>query len=305
MDLIASGRPFTRQHLGDVGLTPRRLSLLLAQGQLRRLVRNVYVDTTVADSLDLRVSALQLVVGGNQVLVDRTAAWLMGVDCYTAAELERGPDVELCVRRGGTRSRQSTVRGRSRDLADDDIIELGGIQSTTPLRTALDLGCNLRRREAFAAVCGLVRAAEIDPELMRAQLVRFRGRRGVIQLRGLLPLVDARLESPREAWTLLAIHDAGLPLPEPQYWIVIDGVPTYRLDFAYAGQRVYVEYNGFEAHERTPEQVRDDAERADWLRDHHWREVVVRSGSFSGDRLDAWLRQLRGALTPSYSPRRW
>jgi hypothetical protein len=58
-------------------------------------------------------------------------------------------------------------------------------------------------------------------------------RRGVLQLRELVPLVDRRMESRREAWTPLAIHDAGLPLPEPQVWSEVDGVPTYRLDIAY------------------------------------------------------------------------
>ena len=78
---------------------------------------------------------------------------------------------------------------------------------------------------------------------MRA-LARYRRRRGVIQLRQLVQLVDPRVESERESWVLLAIHDAGLPLPEPQYWIEIDGVPTYRLDFAYPRLRVCVEYDG-------------------------------------------------------------
>ena len=50
-------------------------------------------------------------------------------------------------------------------------------------------------------------------------LPRFRRRRGVVQLRELLELVDARIESARESWTWLEIHDAGLPLPEPQVWI--------------------------------------------------------------------------------------
>ncbi|HJQ07337.1 MAG TPA: hypothetical protein VJ872_17945 [Nocardioides sp.] len=305
MDLIASGRPFTRNQLEQLGLSRRRLDRLQTEARVRRILRNVYVDATVPDDLDLRVAALRVTLGPNQVAVDRTAAWLLGVDCYTAAEQANGPVPEVCVIRGGTRCRHSSVRGRSRDLLPSDVTAVSGILTTNPLRTALDLGCNLRRREAFAALCGLARAYDLDEHVIGPQLARFRGRRGVIQLRGLLPLIERRLESPREAWTFLAIIDAGMSAPEPQHWIVVDGVPLYRLDFAYVAQRVCIEYNGFDAHERTPEQVEHDAARAEWLNENHWTVIVVRAGDFSGPRLDAWLHEVRAALRPSYTPRRW
>jgi hypothetical protein len=127
----------------------------------------------------------------------------------------------------------------------------------------------------------------------------------VVQARQLVPLVNPDIESLREAWTYLEIGDAGIPLPEAQYWVEIDGVPTYRLDFAYPHIRVCVEYDGFEAHERTPEQREYDRKRRQLLRDHGWTVIVVRRGDFTGDALDRWLRELRDALTPSYSNRRW
>ena len=104
---------------------------------------------------------------------------------------------------------------------------------------------------------------------------------------------------------LLAIHDAGLPLPEPQYWIEIDGVPVYRLDFAYQRLRVVIEYDGIDAHERTTEQQEHDEERRAWLRDHGWTVIVVRRGDFTRGALDRWLGELRPALASSYTNRRW
>jgi hypothetical protein len=115
-------------------------------------------------------------------------------------------------------------------------------------------------------------------------------------------LVDPRIESAREAWLYLAIADAGIALPEPQAWIVVDGVPIYRLDFAYRRAKVVVEYDGLEAHEGR--EAEDEARRA-WLRKHGWTVIVVRVGDFTGNALDQWLRQLRAALTPTYSNRRW
>ena len=94
----------------------------------------------------------------------------------------------------------------------------------------------------------------------------------------------------------LAIADAGLPLPEPQVWIEIDGVPTYRLDFAYRRARVVVEYDGEEAHEG---REAEDEERRAWLRRHGWTVIVVRIGDFTGEALDRWLTRVPGGLVIS------
>lgn len=246
--------PFTTADLPDLGLTARQLRTLMETGRVCRLLRNVYADATATVSIELRTAALRLVVPETHVVVDRTAAWLHGIDTYAAAELAAGPPVESCAPRGGARTRRSGVRGRTRDLPPVDVMDLGGLRVTTPLRTALDLGCNLRRREAFAALCGFAHEHDIVAAALTSHAERFRRRRGVLQLRELSALVDPRIESPREAWTLLAIRDAGLPLPEPQVWIDVDGVPTFRLDFAYREHRICVEYDGVEAHELTDEQ---------------------------------------------------
>lgn len=303
--LILPVEPFTAAALPDLGLTPRELRRALEQRRVRRLVRGVYIDAATPDSIQLRAAALRLVVRQTQVVVDRTAAWLHGIDAYAAVELEAGPPVEACALRGSTRTRLDGVRGRTRDLAPEDVMRLDGLHVTTPLRTALDLGCHLRRREAFAALCGLARKHGMTALDLATAADRFRRRRGVLQLRELIPIVDPRVESPREAWTLLAIHDAGLPLPEPQVWIEVDGVPTYRLDLAYRQRRICVEYDGIDAHERTEEQRRYDRERRKWLCDHGWTVIVVRLGDFTGPGLARWLGELRAALGSTYSTRRW
>lgn len=182
---------------------------------------------------------------------------------------------------------------------------VGGVQVTTPLRTALDLGCNLRRRDALAALDQFMRLHGVTREQLARGAVRFFRRRGVVQLRQLVPLADRRAESPRESWTRLEIIDAGLPCPELQHWIEIDGVPTYRLDLAYPRLRIVVEYDGEEFHDQTAEQRRHDAERRTWLAEHDWTIIVVKKGDFTGAGLDRWLSELRQALRPTYSNRRW
>ena len=297
--------PFTLAALPDLGMTPRQLRHAVEAGRVRRVLRGVYADSAATMSIELRAAALRLAVDKTQIVVDRTAAWLHGIDTYAAAELTAGPPVETCALRGQARSRLTGVRGRTRDLTPEDVMELDGLRVTTPLRTALDLGCHLRRREAFAALCGFAHEHQILAAALTKGAERFGRRRGVLQLRELSPLVDPRVESPREAWTLLAIQDAGLPKPEPQVWIEVDGVPTYRLDFAYREHRICVEYDGVDWHDLTDEQRRKDAARRRWLVRNGWTVIVVRLGDFTGGGLDRWLRELRAALASTYSTRRW
>ncbi|MFC6344407.1 DUF559 domain-containing protein, partial [Nocardioides hankookensis] len=238
----------------------------------------------------------------HHVVTDRTAAWLHEVDVHVRAEHVAGPPIETCALRGNEPTVRAGTDGRTRDLAPRDVMELDGVLATTPLRTLLDLGCHLRRREAYAAMNALARGHRLSVDDVLREIPRFRGRRGVIQLRELATLLDPSIESQRESWLLITIHDAGLPLPEPQYWIVIDGVPTYRLDFAYPWLRVCVEYDGRDAHDGREAY---DEERRGWLRRHGWTVIVVRDGDFTGEALDRWLRELRAALVPAYSNRRW
>jgi hypothetical protein len=303
--LVIPDRPFRREELLAQGLTKPDFYRLAHEGVIRCVVREAFVRADLADTVALRAAAVALVVSEDHVAVDRTAAAIHGIEMFTAVELEELPPIETCALRGRRATRRRGVDGRSRDLAERDIMRIDGLRLTTPLRTALDLGCNLRRREAMAARNAFARVHGVTVEQLRAELDRFGRRRGVVQLRELVQLVDPRIESPRESWTLLAIHDAGLPLPEPQVWVDVDGVPTYRLDFAYRQRRVCVEYDGFDFHALTPEQRQHDADRRAWLRANHWTVIVIRLGDFTGERLDGWLRELREALATTYSNRRW
>jgi hypothetical protein len=119
-----------------------------------------------------------------------------------------------------------------------------------------------------------------------------------------VPLTDGRIESARESWVKLAIHDHGLPQPEPQWWVSVDGVPTYRLDFAYPHARIAVEYDGEEFH-TSPRHKAADESRRDWLRRHGWLVIVVTKDNFENGPTPSWILelrgflQLRGAITPS------
>lgn len=301
--------PCTLAEVLSAGLTEQALRGRLRRGSLRTVLRGVYASPDDEDSLEFRARCASKVTSPHHVLTDRTAAWIHGVDVLVTAELAKLPPIETCALRGHQPTKVTGTDGRTRDLRPDDIMTIHGVRVTTPVRTALDLGCCLRRREAFAALNAFARAYGLTRADYLRRLPRFRGRRGVIQLRELVGLVDPRLESQRESWVYLEIVTAGLPRPEPQVWIDVGGVPTYRLDLAYPDLRVCVEYDGFAAHESDPGQAEYDAARRRWLREHGWRIIVVRNGDFTGDRLAAWVGRLREALREAadaaYSNRRW
>jgi len=264
----------------------------------------VFVASSVPDSPQLRLEALTLLVGGRVIACDRSAAWVHGVDVHTWAEHDVLPPVEVCVIRGNDPTELRGVRSHSRDLAPGDIVQLGSLMVTSPLRTALDLGCHLRRHDALAALDRFRAGFDLSAGQLQAQVPRFRRRRGVVQLRSLIPLSDPRAESVRESWTRLALLDAGLPGPELQWWVYVDGVPTYRLDLAYPRHRLAIEYDGAEFHEQPADRERDLARR-EHLRELGWTVIVVRSGDFTGNRLDGWIAQVRDLLTNQSTNLRW
>lgn len=294
-------RPFTTAERAALGLSQHTLERSIKERVVRRVVRGCYVRADLPDSLELRAAAIARVLKPHQVVTDRTAAWLHGIDALTYAEHDVLPPVDVCSLRGNGPSQRAGVDGHTRDLGPRDVMEVHGVRVATPLRTALDLGCLLKRREAMAALDAFCRVHGLSQALLAREATRFRRRRGVVQLRELIGLIDPRAESARESWTRLAIHDAGLPAPEPQVWIEIDGIPTYRLDLAYRRRRIVVEYDGFDAHDRTEDQSEYDESRRGWLRDNGWTIIVIRVGDFTGDNLDRWLKELRAALEPSYS----
>ena len=255
--------PFTAQQAAELGVSRWFIRLLLDRALIRPVLRGTYVAAQVVDTVDLRAAALRLVVPESAVVTDRTAAWLHGVDILPRSAVHEPPP--LCVfGRTGSRLRRPEVASGIRTLAQDDITSVLGVRVTTPLRTALDLGRSLWRFDALAALDGFLRIG-VPHELILLSVERFRGERGVVQLRWLAPLADGRSESPGESALRLHWYDAGLPRPELQWWVHDDnGVALYRLDIALPDIRFAAEYDGQRFHVGNDQREHDRVRRS-WL----------------------------------------
>jgi hypothetical protein len=297
--------PFTLSMARERGISKSQVRSARTQRVVTQLFHGVYVRSDVALSMESRAAAAFLVMSRHAVICDRTAAWIWGVDCFQLRELDVVPPLETFTRRGNRAPQRKLVRGGERDLAEGDIVIVGGVPITTPLRTALDLGCRLNRRDALAAIDALLRAHGLTASDLDRCLPRFAGRRGVVQLRELVRLADPRAESPGESWTRIEIVDHGLPCPEPQWWVHDAGEPKYRLDLAYPRAKLAIEYNG-EANHTSDEDIAYDDERREWLERRGWTVIVVDKHSFSEEALALWIAAIRELLEAAHTPpRRW
>ncbi|MBV9831735.1 MAG: hypothetical protein JOZ82_09060 [Marmoricola sp.] len=279
------------------------LRTLHSNGFVRPVLRSVYVASQVPDDMWLRARALALVLPPEAVVTDRTAAWLHGVNVLPRTSRDSVPPVEA-FHTADTRMARAGVASGRRGLLPSDVTVIHGIRTTTALRTALDLGRLLWRFDALGALDGFLRIG-VPHEAMVDQLDRFKGFRGVIQLRHLVPLADGRSESMGESALRLHWHDAGLPWPELQVWVYDDdGTPIYRLDIALLDPLYAAEYDGEENHS-SDEDKEHDLERREWCsaqRGWHF-EVFTKKEVYR--REPDPLPILRGGLTEARRNERW
>lgn len=282
--------PFTTAAAATYGLSPDQLSELVGACVLRRPLRGVYVHAAVADSLSLRAAVLRLVVPEGAFVSDRTAGWLHGATTALApGDHLVVPALDVFRIPTRTRLRNTLVTGGRRTVAPDDLCVIDGLVATTPLRTCLDLGRLQRRDLAMAGMDALAALDLVDPAEVMASVPRFRGARGVVQLRELAPLVDGGAQSAAESALRLRWHDAGLPRAVCQAAVTRPGRCHYFVDLGLPDERFGAEYDGEAFH--GPEHAEHDARRRRWLRESaDWRIEVFRTAHVFGVDQDATER---------------
>lgn len=289
-------RPFTTGQAQHVGLDGRALGRLLRVGLIRRIVRGVLVANQVPDSIQLRCQAVALVTPCNAVVTDTTAGWLHGAEMVLAPNAHLHTVRVACFHRTpGCRSRASFCDSGERTMPHSDVTEIGGLLVTTRLRSALDMGRLLPRDRALAALDAMLRIGGFEVDDLCAGAERFKGFRGVRQLRSLAPVADGRSQSPGESALRLHWLDAlDLPRPRPQVPVPGPAGQVYYLDLGVEELRFAAEYDGLEWH--GPDRAAYDAARREWIsRSLGWEIAVFTKEHVFGPRADAGIR-LRGAL---------
>lgn len=297
-------QPFTLRQAAEAGLSVHRMRTLERRGFIRRMLKGVYVVAQSVDSRPLRAAALALVVPHTAVVTDWTACWLWtGIDA--PGDHLRPPTLSVFHRHRHTRLHNKLTKGGARTFRPSDLVRVGGIYVTTPLRTAWDLGRLVHRDRAIGGMDALLRLGDFTLDELIEGVDRFKGMRGVIQLRTLVPIVDGRSESPGESTLRLRWLDLqSLPEPTPQVPVMAGGVEVYRLDLGVPELRYGCEYDGEEFHreEEADRLRREDLDlRFGWQVDGVRKENLFGPGEDVGVILKRGIERARRALgRPTY-----
>jgi hypothetical protein len=275
--------PFTTGRALEAGLSRGMLSRLLRDGYVRRMLKGVHVAAQTPDTLALRAKALLLVVPAHAVITDWTAMWLHTGLLAPNDHLEL-PPVSLFLPAGRGRLRNKLSDSGERAFLPADLMTTAGLTLTTPLRTAWDMGRLEHRDQAMGALDAMLACAPEIRDEMVGGLERFRGQRGVVQLRELAPLADGRAESPGESVLRLRWLDlTSLPRPTPQVPILGEsGREVYRLDLGVEELRFGVEYDGEAFHSSAADRRHDEARRGWISRERGWLILPVRRHNVFG-----------------------
>lgn len=291
--LLFGGAPFTRQDAAAAGIPAHRLERMAREGLVRRMLRGVYVDPLVPDTLELRAAALGRIAPPDAVICRRTAAWLYGVDTLALSEHSVLPYVDSVVPSKRRALRRGETSPHSQTLLPGDVTRVSEVRVTTPAATAVHLARHLERPFALSAVDAMLRAELLTLDAFRAAVARYPHHPGIVLARDIARLADPAAESPGESWLRLRIIDAGFPRPVCQY-VVHDGDRHFRLDLGFVvrtanGRRLGLEYDSDEWHSGL-DRDRIDTARRTRLAELGWDVLPVRRG-------DVWGRDPRLELT--------
>jgi very-short-patch-repair endonuclease len=237
--------------------------------QYEAVFRNVYVPKGQTLTAAHKALAAWLWSGRRATVAGLSAAALLGtrwIHAKRPAELNQP-----------SRHKTKGIVLHSDELSDGESCFVRGVPTTSPARTAFDLG---RRRGLTTAVIrldALMQATNVKPSEVELIADRHRGARGTVQLRKALGLADAGAESPQETRTRLVLTDAGLRPQRTQIKVFNSfGGFVHRIDMGWDDWRVGVEYDGIQ-HWTDPDVRNRDI---DWQAEAEalgWRIVRVSS----------------------------
>jgi hypothetical protein len=302
--LINDGLPFhSRDALNHFG-SRHAFQEAHRVGLLRWIAYALSIDNQVPDSQSVRAQAARLVVPEHAVASDDYAAFVLGADTRSpGSRFEHRPMYLVQHTRYRSVDGYAQVR-QSKDIPNDDVMEISGLRLTTPLRTAADLLRLKRRPYALAAADAMAFAKIVDADELGAYIPGLHRLPGLPQAQELAVRVTHLAESHGESWQRCRILDAGFPRPTLQLPVVDSYGVDRRLDMAYEGFLVASEYDGREFHTAESDRDSDEARRTDLSRRLGWRFNIGTYERIFGNST-AFEDELGGLLGATPRPRTW
>lgn len=264
---------------------------LLTAGQLRGpgwrpLLRNAYVAAGIPVTHRVRCEATALVAPPAAVLTGRSAAEVRGIELA-----DRADPVEIVVDEADRFGPVRGLRIKRTILSPGDSRPWRGIRLASPARMGFDLGRQGDLADAVADLDAAVRGRLLTVAELEAYL-DGRTEHGTGQVREVARLLDPRAASRPESKLRVLLRLAGLD-PEVQHPILDANGFVARVDLAFPGCRVAVEYDG-EWHALRM-QLSKDRQRMNRIQAAGWQVVFVTSDMLRGDHREI-LAVVRAAL---------
>jgi hypothetical protein len=256
---VHDGIATTQQLLAT--MTDRTLANRVRAGKLFRVWHGVY--SLQPPDAACRLCALDLISGVPIVVCMNTAAQMYGFGI--------DPDGRTHILDPGVRIRP-TPDLMVHQRIGAPLKKIDGWLATAPAWTAIEMARTCRRPRVLATLDAALRSGICSMTELDNALKEQHGRRGVVNVRELLPLADARAESPMESEMRLVFIDWGLPTPELQYEIRDLHGQLWRVDFAWPEYRVAAEYDSMEWH-ANPIAVKHDRIKLARLQEMGWTSV--------------------------------
>lgn len=245
-------------------LSRSQLDTRIQRGDLVKVWPGVY--SNVEPSTRIRLCGLDLRAGESVALCLSSAAAAFGFDTEDVDDLH-----VLNPLRHQLRNSDGLVVHRREGAP---LSEVDGRAATAPGWTAVEVARGLRRPRALATLDAALRSGTCGRRDLVLAVEKQAGRRGIVNVRDLVPLADAAAESPMESEARLMMVDGGLPSPELQYELVDRSGRLWRLDFAWPSARLAVEYDGFDWHS-DPDSLRRDRQKRAALRELDWNLMSI------------------------------
>ncbi|RLV47650.1 hypothetical protein D9V37_15930 [Nocardioides mangrovicus] len=256
------------------GLDGKAIAREVRSGTWHRIRRGGFVAGETWRQADaetrhlIRAAAIQRSYGDRVAFSHTTAALLHGLDVW-GLDLDR-VHVTRCDTGAGRVERD--VVHHEGFPESDELTRVGGWQVVDPARAALETGTLGTPDSAMITINHCLHRGLATPEELIERYARFQRWPQSQQLQVVLRLADARVESPGESRCLWYFWLNGVPMPELQWPVWVDG-REHRVDFAWPQHRLLGEFDGRVKYGRLlkPGQRPEDA-----LFDEKQREDAIR-----------------------------
>jgi very-short-patch-repair endonuclease len=260
----------------------------------RRQFQGIYVDAQVPITHHLRcAAAMRYLLPADAVIAGRSAAQLHGaaigssddpVEILLPQPLRRRSPAGLLIHRG--------------PISKSQVQKINGLPVTDPVRTCWDLSQWLDPVTAVMVIDQLLVAGPLFKLELDKHLSQTWGLQGWRAFAHVVSLADHGAESPPESELRVRLVLAGLPRPQVQYSVIVEGRFVARVDLGWPEFRVAVEYDG-QWHGR-PGQLHADRHRLNRLVSAGWLVLHVTSLRLRTD-LDGIIAEVSAALASRQS----